>query len=130
LGSPGLGQLAYDKGMRVLAGSQADDVAVESARIQQGLLTYALVKDGLEQRRAAREEVVTLGGLLTYAVKRVPRLYREVLSGEVKDAAGAAARNVGAVSPKAGQPSAEQRPDLFDDKSKSDVVLSRQKADE
>ena len=30
LGGRGLGQLAYDKGMRVLAASQADDVAVES----------------------------------------------------------------------------------------------------
>jgi hypothetical protein len=114
LGSRGLGQLAYDTGMRVLAASQADDVAVESARIRQGLLTYALVRDGLEQRRAARDGVVTLGGLLGYAAERVPGLYREVLAGEVKDAAGAAARNVGAVRPREGQPSAVQRPELFD----------------
>ena len=126
LGGRGLGQLAYDKGMRVLAASQADDVAVESAKIRQGLLTYALVRDGLEQRRAAREGVVTLGGLLAYAAERVPGLYREVLAGEVKDAQGAAARNVGAVRPKVGEPSAVQRPELFDyDRNKSNVVLEK-----
>jgi len=129
LGSPGLGQLAYDKGMRVLAGSQADDVAVESARIRQGLLTYALASDGLEQRRAARDGIVTLKGLLTYAASRVPELYREVMTGEVREASGAAARNVGAVRPRAGQAAAVQQPELFDsDGNKTEVVLSGAKA--
>jgi WD40 repeat protein len=124
LGGRGLGQLAYDKGMRVLAASQADDVAVESYKIKQGLLSYALVRDGLEQRRSARDGVVTLGGLLAYAAERVPSLYREVLAGEVKDAAGAAAKNVGAVRPKVGQSSAVQRPELFDyERNKSDILL-------
>ena len=83
-----------------------------------------LVKDGLEQRRSAREGVVTLGGLLAYAAERVPTLYREVLSGTVRDADGATARNVGAVRPKVGQPSAVQRPELFDyERSKSDILL-------
>jgi len=124
LGSRGLGQLAYDKGMRVLAASQADGVAIESAKIRQGLLTYALVRDGLELRRAARDATITLGSLLSYAAERVPSLYREVLAGEVKDAAGVAARNVGAVRPKQGQPSAVQKPELFDyDRDKTDVVL-------
>ena len=129
LGSRGLGQLAYDKGMQVLAASQVDDVAVESVKIRQGLLTYALVKDGLEQRRAARDGKVTLGGLLSYAAERVPGLYREVLAGEVKDAAGTAARNVGAVRPKEGRPSAVQRPELFDyDRNKTEVILSGSRA--
>ncbi len=126
LGSRGLGQLAYDKGMQVLAASQADDVAIESVRIRQGLLTYALVKDGLEQGRAARDGVVTLGGLLAYAAERVPGLYREVLTGEVRDADGAAARNVGAVRPRPGQASVVQRPELFDyNKQTTEVVLER-----
>src|SRR5262249_43838475 len=47
MGNRGLGQLAYDKGMRILAASQADDVALEVARLQHGLLTYALVEEGL-----------------------------------------------------------------------------------
>ena len=126
LGSRGLGQLAYDKGMRVLAASQADGVAIENAKIRQGLLTYALVRDGLEQRRAARDGKVTLGGLLSYAAERVPGLYREVLVGEVKDASGLAARNVGTVKPKQGQLKAVQLPELFDyDRGNFGVVLGR-----
>ncbi len=42
----GLGQLAFDKGIRILAATQADDVALEDARLGQGLLTYALAVDG------------------------------------------------------------------------------------
>ena len=49
MGDRGLGQLAYDKGMRILAATQANDVALESGQIGQGLLTYALVEDGLKK---------------------------------------------------------------------------------
>ena len=42
----------YDKGMRILASTRADDVAWETAETQQGLLSYALVHDGLEEREA------------------------------------------------------------------------------
>ncbi len=38
MGARGLGQLAYDKGMAVLAATQADNVAMEDDRLQQGLL--------------------------------------------------------------------------------------------
>ena len=125
LGSRGLGQLAYDKGMQVLAASQADDVAVESSWIRQGLLTYALASDGLEKRRAARDGIVTLKGLLTYAAGRVPELYREVMTGEVRDEGGEVARNVGEVRPRTGQQSAVQKPELFDyDRNKTEVILS------
>ena len=48
MGSRGLGQLAYNKAMMVLAASQADDVALESGSLAQGLLTYALVREGLD----------------------------------------------------------------------------------
>ena len=82
LGSRGLGQLAYDKGMRVLAASQADDVAVET-QDPPGLLTYALSKTASSAPRRT-DSRVTLGSLLSYAAERVPTLYREVLSGEVK----------------------------------------------
>ncbi len=52
LGDAGLGQLAYDKGIRILAATQADGVALEIAELQQGLLTNALAGtgEGLEQR--------------------------------------------------------------------------------
>src|SRR5205807_1983683 len=44
-GSRGLGQLAYDKAMRVLAASQFDRMTFEPRRLGHGLLTYALVED-------------------------------------------------------------------------------------
>jgi len=49
-GSQGLGQLAYDKGILVLAASQVDQFAFE--RSGNGVLTSALVNDGLHGRRA------------------------------------------------------------------------------
>ena len=47
MGSRGLGQLAYDKAMRVLAASQAEEVALESDQLRHGLLTYAMLREGL-----------------------------------------------------------------------------------
>lgn len=87
MGSRGLGQLAYDKGMRVLAASQAEDVALESDLLRQGLLTYALVQDGLRASQADNDPedgVITLSEWLAYATERVPSLYQEVLEGEVQ----------------------------------------------
>jgi len=46
MGDSGLGQLAYDKGIRILAATQADDVALENAKLKQGLLSFALAADG------------------------------------------------------------------------------------
>lgn len=42
MGDSGLGQLAYDKGIRILAATQADNVALEDANLRHGLLTYSL----------------------------------------------------------------------------------------
>ena len=81
------GQLAYDKGMRILAASQADDLALEVEKLKQGLLTYALVQNGLEDRQAAGADVkreITLDGWLQYGVDRVPTLYEEVLAGKIQ----------------------------------------------
>ncbi len=82
MGSRGLGQLAYDKAMRVLAASQADDVALEALVKGEGhgLLTYALVREGLAGGKAAGAGAnLTLGSLLKYAEGRVPSLYAEVV---------------------------------------------------
>lgn len=46
LGDAGLGQLAYDKGIRILAATQGDDVAMENANLRHGLLSFALAGDG------------------------------------------------------------------------------------
>ncbi|MFL6256850.1 MAG: hypothetical protein ACJ74T_17730 [Pyrinomonadaceae bacterium] len=95
MGSRGLGQLSYDKGMRILTSTQADDVALESGLIEQGLLTYALTRDGLEAARAdfkPKDARITVAEWLAYGVERVPTLHAEVEQklAEMKAAAHAA----------------------------------------
>jgi uncharacterized caspase-like protein len=87
MGDRGLGQLAYDKGMRILAASQADDVALEIESLHQGLLTYAL-REGLMAGKdgklpAASSAEVTLQSWLKYAEQRVPGLYDDAKAGKV-----------------------------------------------
>lgn len=79
LGNRGLGQLAYDKGMRILAATQAQDVALESKRLRHGLLTYSLLVDGLEKGEADsnRDGRIELSEWLQFATEGVPRLYEE-----------------------------------------------------
>jgi uncharacterized caspase-like protein len=96
MGSRGLGQLSYDKGMRILTSTQASDVALESGLIEQGLLTYALTRDGLESARAdfkPKDARITVAEWLAYGVERVPTLHAEVERklAEMKAAAHAAA---------------------------------------
>jgi hypothetical protein len=76
LGSRGLGQLAYDKRMRVLAASQSDEVAHEYDYLQEGLLTYVLTHDGLEEGKADWKPVdkkIMVGEWLAYAADAVPK---------------------------------------------------------
>ena len=77
MGSRGLGQLAYDKGMSLLAATQADNVAFGSGESRSGLLTTALIRDGLKKGEAAKDGRVTIKGWLEYGVRRVPTLYEE-----------------------------------------------------
>ncbi|UIK20667.1 caspase family protein [Rhizobium leguminosarum] len=91
MGDRGLGQLAYDKRMRILAATQAADVAIESGELGQGLLTYALVKEGLSKETdgslaadANNDGAVSLKEWLTYAEFRVPHLYEDIISGKVQ----------------------------------------------
>jgi len=84
MGSRGLGQLAYDKGMRVLTATQASNVAIESQTLGYSLLTYALFVEGLDKQLAAgRAGRITVSGLLEYAEARVPKLFHEALEGKV-----------------------------------------------
>lgn len=81
MGSRGLGQLAYDKGMRVLTASQAEGVALESDQLRHGMLSYAMFEEGLEDQRADRAPVdqrVSFAELLDFATTRVPDLYLEI----------------------------------------------------
>jgi hypothetical protein len=84
MGSRGLGQLAYDKRIRILAATQLANAALESDQLKQGLLTYALVHDGLESAQAdwqPKDGKITIAEWLNYAVDRVPKLYEEVRYG-------------------------------------------------
>jgi hypothetical protein len=135
MGSRGLGQLAYDKRMRILTSTQANDVALESDLIKQGLLTYALTHDGIEAGQAdfkPIDRVITLGEWLEYGVSRVPSLYEEVKSGELKGFGRGETRGLVAGSPKKNDSSdkkrAYQQPSLFDfSRRRDDVVLVKGK---
>lgn len=77
----GLGQLAYDKAILVLAASQTDEVAVGLPGLRHGLLTYTLLEGlgsaGAGRPRAAGEVGrLTLAGLLRYARDQAPEVYR------------------------------------------------------
>jgi WD40 repeat protein len=77
MGSQGLGQLAYDKRMRILAASQSDETAGEDARLGQGLLSYVLTQEGLVEKKAdwkPKDGKITVGEWLTYAADEVPKL--------------------------------------------------------
>jgi ankyrin repeat protein len=83
MGSRGLGQLAYDKGMRILAASQSESVAFENNQLQHGVLTYALLNEGLEAQEADRgpkDGKITEGKWLKYGEQRVPLLYEALAS--------------------------------------------------
>ena len=123
MGSRGLGQLAFDKGMRILAASQADDVALESDLIKQGLLSFALVENGLEGKQAdfkPKDKKITLEEWLSYGVNRVPSLAEEVKAGKVTASRGGVRTFSGELKKKR----AIQQPALFDfTKGRRDAVL-------
>ncbi|HEX8293600.1 MAG TPA: caspase family protein, partial [Pyrinomonadaceae bacterium] len=145
MGSRGLGQLSYDKGMRILTSTQADDVALESGLIEQGLLTYALTRDGLESARAdfrPRDARITVAEWLAYGVERVPALHAEVEQKLALLRAGGPAAPVsgggggarvvllpeggrGLRVKVSGQPARTQQPALFDFARRRDALLSK-----
>lgn len=87
-GSRGLGQLAYDKGMQVLAASQLDEVAIEIAAAEHGLMTYALVIEAIFNKRAmpGGANGFTLDDCLNFAVENISLIYRELLERPTTDA--------------------------------------------
>lgn len=88
IGSRGLGQLSYDKGMRILAATQSDNVALESQSIQQGLLSYALTQEGLTERKAdfnPQDRVISLTEWLMYGAERVPDLHQAMLDRQLPE---------------------------------------------
>lgn len=123
MASRGLGQMAFDKGMRILAATQANDVALEAKATQQGLLSYALIAEGLEAFRAdfkPADQRIMLDEWLAFAVNRVPDLTREVRTGVFRPVVSAAPDSgaIKTVRPRNAQPLPAriplQRPSLFD----------------
>jgi hypothetical protein len=106
MGDPGLGQLAYDKGIRILSASAPDQFAMEDTALGHGLLTYALVVEGARQRKADDDgdRIVTFDELMAYAVKRLP------LMGDPTDPS----EGPGLVVEWGGPPLPRQTPRLFD----------------
>lgn len=77
LNSKGLAQLAYEKGMYILAAAQGYQAAWEISELGHGLLTYALIEEGLRQGRADEEPAdgfIDLKEWLDYTIDRVPQL--------------------------------------------------------
>lgn len=130
MGDAGLGQLAYDKGIRILAATQADDVALEDARLGQGLLTYALAVDGLGAGKADLDGdgSIRVDEWLAYAVRRMPTLADDARVGRIA-AAGTGTRSITFHDLPANAPARRgQQPALFDfDPQPSTLVLRRGK---
>ncbi len=131
MGDRGLGQLAYDKGMRILAASQADDVALEVRNLHHGLLTYALVDEGLQPGSDGRlradlkhDGAVTLGEWLKYGEERTPSLYEDARAGRVRLISRDSTVNAAFIDATATH---AQTPALFDfNKANDNVVVSKQ----
>jgi WD40 repeat protein/uncharacterized caspase-like protein len=76
----GLAQLAWEKGISILAASQADQNAIETEDLKHGYLTFALAQEGLQTPVADSAPVdglITDTEWLEYATYRVPQLQIE-----------------------------------------------------
>jgi len=82
MNSKGLAQLAYEKGMYILTAAQSYQAAQEVSQVGHGLLTYALVEEGLKQRAAdldPKDGEVWVREWFDYATTRVPNMQIEKL---------------------------------------------------
>ena len=90
MNSKGLAQLAYEKGMSILTAAQSLQAAKEVSQLGHGLLTYALVNEGLKQAKAdaePRDGNVLLREWLDYATRRVPEMQLDKMQ-KARDAGG------------------------------------------
>ena len=80
MNSKGLAQLAYEKGMYILTAAQSYQAALEAGQFGHGLLTYALVEEGLKTGVAdyePKDGVVSAREWLDFATERVPQMQEE-----------------------------------------------------
>jgi WD40 repeat protein len=79
---PGLGRLAYEKGIYLLAASEESEPAAQLRELKQSVLTYALVEEGLLAHAAdvnPKDGTIDLREWLSYASRRVPSLIADTL---------------------------------------------------
>jgi WD40 repeat protein len=77
MNSKGLAQLAYEKGMYILTAAQGYQAALEVAQVGHGLLTYALIEEGLRKGAAdfnPKDGKIELREWVDFATQRVPEL--------------------------------------------------------
>ena len=130
MGDPGLGQLAFDKGIRILAATQADDVAYEDSTLRQGLLTYVLANEGITDAGGKADSDgdhhITLDEWLNYAIVRMPALGEEIRLGRTTiDASGTRARGWVPANPVTSRPKI-QEPALFDFNARASGIVLRE----
>lgn len=80
MNSKGLAQLAYEKGIYILTAAQSYQAALEPSDLKHGLLTYALVEEGLKKEAAdiePRDGIVLVREWFSYVMKRVPQLQEQ-----------------------------------------------------
>src|SRR5207247_2419372 len=85
MNSTGLAQLGYEKGMYILTASQGYQAALEASQYQHGLLTYALIEEGLKSGKAdmnPKDGQITLREWLGYASQEVPQLQLALMKEE------------------------------------------------
>jgi hypothetical protein len=77
--SLGLAQLAYEKGIYILAASQGQEPAAESAGLNggHGYLTYVLIEEAIKQGKGFLEPEMSVRSWFEYASHRVPALRPE-----------------------------------------------------
>jgi WD40 repeat protein len=81
MNATGLAQLAYEKGLYIMAASKNSEPALEAHELGSGhgFLTYALVDEGIKAGNAAENGVVELRPWFVYASRRVPEMQAEQL---------------------------------------------------
>lgn len=82
MNSQGLAQLAYEKGINVLTAAQGYQAAIEATQYGHGLLTYALIDEGLKTGAAdtqPKDGQVVVREWLDYATQRVPKLQEKMM---------------------------------------------------
>lgn len=126
----GLGRMAYDKRMLVLTASKPDAVAMEVNSLKQGLLTHALLREGVDRGQAEREGLVTLSSALTFARARAPGLHAEELhrrttQGTPPPQPPQSGARVGIILDNPSDTAVLQQPVLFDYSRPSDEVVLR-----